>query len=69
MFKNVGNTDRLTRLILGLGLAGAAFFAKGDWRWIAVPGAVLIVTAFVRFCPAYWLAGIRTMAQPTTTRG
>ncbi len=69
MPSNVGATDRTARLILGLGLLGGAFFARGDWRWIAAPGAVLIVTAFMRFCPAYWLTGIRTCPYPAKTQG
>lgn len=68
MSSNVGVTDRTARLTLGIGLAVGAFFAHGDWRWIAAPGVVLIATAVTRFCPAYWVTGVGTCARPERTR-
>ena len=68
---NVGGADRALRALLGVILlaipfvpaAAAALAGMGAWIW-AVPavGAVLLLTALFRFCPAYTLLGIRTCA-------
>jgi hypothetical protein len=48
---NVGKTDRIIRAIVGaLLIVGAA--RGGSWV-VGVIGAVLIATAYLRFCPAY----------------
>jgi Protein of unknown function (DUF2892) len=64
----VGNSDRLIRLIVGVALIASAFFLGGAWRWIAAPGAMLVLTAAVRICPAYWLLRIRTIGAPPARR-
>lgn len=64
MAANVGSIDRGLRLILGLALIIFAFSYTGDWRWVGLAGPVLILTVLVRFCPAYWLLRIRTLARP-----
>ena len=60
---NVGSADRLIRIIAGLVLIAVPFVL--GWSMLgmivsALIGAVLVVTALVRFCPAYRLLGIRT---------
>ena len=63
MYANVGSADRLIRIILGLVLIALAFvLAWGTLGTIvsALIGAVLVITALVRFCPAYRLLGIHT---------
>ncbi|WP_431285744.1 YgaP family membrane protein [Humitalea sp. 24SJ18S-53] len=64
---NVGSLDRAIRFVLGAVLLVAPFVfpgvfaAMGAWRLaVAAVGAVLLGTAVFRFCPAYWLFGIRT---------
>ncbi|WP_295405995.1 DUF2892 domain-containing protein [uncultured Thiocystis sp.] len=47
---NVGNTDRLIRAIVGVLLILAIF--RGSWIG-GLLGAVLLVTAYFRFCPVY----------------
>jgi hypothetical protein len=48
---NVGNIDRLIRAIVGVLLIVAVL--RGS-SWIGgVIGAVLLATAYFRFCPAY----------------
>jgi len=50
---NVGNTDRLIRIVVGLVLIGlAATGIVGNWGWI---GIVPLLTGIFRFCPAYLL--------------
>ncbi|GGD15485.1 YgaP family membrane protein [Aureimonas glaciei] len=64
MFKsaNVGTTDRILRLLAGIALAVYAYTSLiGTWAIVAyVVAAVLILTALVRFCPAYRLLGTST---------
>lgn len=67
MTVNVGSADRLIRIILGLILIILPFVTSfGLWAnplaqlGVPVIGAVLVVTALVRFCPLYRLLGMRT---------
>lgn len=69
MFKstNIGTADRLIRLIIGVVLIALPFttvvpgLTQGYGRYAAlIVGAVLIVTALVRFCPLYRLVGAST---------
>ena len=67
-FANVGAFDRLLRLILGGGLIALPFLYAGlepsSMGGIAamVVGAILVVTAVVKFCPIYGIFGWRTRA-------
>ncbi len=67
MTANVGSTDRLIRIILGLILVVLPFVTNfAIWAnpiaavGVPIVGLVLIVTALVRFCPLYRLFGMRT---------
>jgi uncharacterized membrane protein HdeD (DUF308 family) len=59
LFKNnVGNTDRLIRVILGVLLIGNVFFAlQHPIGWV---GVILLVTGLAGICPVYSLLGINT---------
>ncbi|KHF29431.1 DUF2892 domain-containing protein [Anoxybacillus sp. ST4] len=52
MKANIGSVDRIIRLILGVALLGL-FFLEGNIKYVGILGIVLIITAFVRFCPLY----------------
>jgi hypothetical protein len=57
---NLGNYDRIVRVLLGLAFV-AVPFAAGWAVWsgiLAAVGAVLIVTAAISFCPIYALFGL-----------
>jgi len=67
--RNVGPVDRWIR-----GLLGVALVVLGGWTWggwqghvggliAVVVGAVLVVTALVRFCPLYRLLGVSTCKE------
>lgn len=69
---NIGSTDRIIRIIVGLVLIAAAFVPPlaaplaglGKWIWVLpVVGVVMVVTAVLRFCPAYTLFGINTCSR------
>lgn len=58
MIKNVGQLDRVIRIVVGLLLISLVFIGpQTPWGWI---GIIPLVTAFVSFCPAYRLLGLRT---------
>lgn len=69
MFKaaNVGAIDRIIRIVIGIVLIVLPFttavpaLAEGYARYAAlIVGAILILTALVRFCPLYRLIGAST---------
>jgi hypothetical protein len=69
---NVGNVDRGIRFVAGLLLIALCILPPsapllgglGTWTWVALAaGAILIVTAAIRFCPAYRLIGANTCGR------
>ena len=55
---NVGSTDRLLRIIVGLVLIALVFIGpKTPWGWI---GVVPLLTGLFRMCPLYSLIGVNT---------
>jgi len=60
---NVGGTDRILRVVLGLALIGmAAFGVIGAWGWI---GVVPLMTAAMGYCPLYTVLGFSTCPLQT----
>jgi len=59
MFKiNVGSTDRVLRVIVGLVLIALVFVGpETPWGWI---GVIPLATGLFRMCPLYQLFGINT---------
>ena len=58
MKMNVGNIDRILRIVIGLVLIVlAATNTVGVWGYI---GIVPLLTGIFKFCPAYSLLGINT---------
>jgi hypothetical protein len=60
MQKNVGNADKVIRVVVGLGLLSLLFLLNGSMKWIGLIGIVPIGTALMGFCPLYAMLGIRT---------
>ncbi|MEJ2686058.1 MAG: DUF2892 domain-containing protein [Gammaproteobacteria bacterium] len=60
---NVGGADRIVRVLVGIALLVIGFVVPmgGGWQIAAFAvGAILLVTALVRFCPLNRLVGINT---------
>ncbi|MEO5957611.1 MAG: DUF2892 domain-containing protein [Opitutaceae bacterium] len=57
MKPNIGSADRIVRIVAGLGILGAGYYFKNWWGLV---GLLPILTAVVRFCPAYLPFGINT---------
>ncbi|MCC7388592.1 MAG: DUF2892 domain-containing protein [Phycisphaerales bacterium] len=66
MKANEGGIDRAIRVLVGIGLLGAAFLKLGvmDGALLGIVaagvGAVALLTGIVGFCPAYMLLGLKT---------
>jgi heme/copper-type cytochrome/quinol oxidase subunit 4 len=63
MIKNVGQTDKIVRIVLAVILASLDFFevVKGGFSWVlSVVAIVLLATALLNFCPLYKILGKST---------
>ena len=63
MKKNMGNTDRLIRILLAATFAALYFggIVTGTLGLVLlVLGAVFVLTSLVSFCPLYALVGLNT---------
>jgi hypothetical protein len=52
---NVGKTDRIIRVIVGVGIIAIGVYLKSWWGAI---GVIPIITATIGWCPAYLPFGI-----------
>lgn len=57
MKKNIGNIDRVLRVIIGCTVLGAGYYFKSWWGLL---GLVPVLTAVFGFCPAYLPLGLDT---------
>ncbi|BDV32764.1 YgaP family membrane protein [Methylocystis iwaonis] len=61
MEANIGQADKIIRIVAGLVLLSLAFVGpKTAWGFI---GLVPLATAFINFCPAYKLLGMNTLGK------
>jgi hypothetical protein len=61
MEPNVGQTDRIIRIVAGLLLLSLT--VVGPQTWWGLIGLVPLATAFINFCPAYKLIGFNTLGK------
>ncbi|MBK8114606.1 MAG: DUF2892 domain-containing protein [Candidatus Accumulibacter sp.] len=58
MQANIGSSDRIIRISIGVALIGASLAGLiGAWGWV---GVVPLATGVFRFCPAYLPFGMST---------
>lgn len=66
MKKNLGNTDRIIRLVIA-GILALLWFQNivpGTWgNVLLAAGALLAITSFISFCPIYKLLGLNSIAS------
>lgn len=60
MESNIGSTDRIVRVVLGLVIVGLGI-AYGSW-WGLI-GLIALATAAINWCPAYRLLGLSTRSK------
>lgn len=59
---NVGNGDRIFRIVAGLILIALVFVGpKTPWGWI---GLIPLLTGLFRWCPIYRMIGINSCKKP-----
>lgn len=61
MEANVGQTDRMIRIVVGILLLSLVFI--GPKSWWGLVGLAPLATAFINFCPAYKLLGVNTLGK------
>ena len=54
---NVGSTDRLIRIIVGIAIILLGFLYE---NWWGIIGVVVLLTGILKVCPAYMPFGIST---------
>ena len=60
MKANVGNADRVIRIVAGILILSAVFLLEDNARWFGLIGIVPLATGLIRWCPAYSLLGTNT---------
>ncbi len=63
MKRNVGNVERVIRVVVGLGILSLVFFLDGNARWWGLLGLGPIATGAMGYCPPYAWLGINTCAK------
>ncbi len=57
---NVGSTDKVLRIIIGLAIVGIGAYLNSWWGAI---GLIPILTALINWCPMYAIFGVKTCAK------
>ena len=60
MQRNVGKTDKIIRIVIGLGIIIAGIYLKSWWGAV---GIVPIITAAIGWCAAYVPLGISSCGK------
>lgn len=63
MKANIGTVDQVIRIILGLVLLALLLILDSGIKYIGLLGIVLLLTAFIKFCPLYTLFGFNTRSK------
>jgi len=61
--ENIGSIDRIIRIVLGFALLLLLFLLDGGIKYIGLIGIVLLLTAFIKFCPLYTVFGINSSSR------
>ncbi len=67
MKKNIGNCERVIRIVVGLGILSLAFIGpQSPWAYL---GIVPIFTGLTGWCPPYTILGISTCKKNGSCSG
>jgi len=61
--KNMGNIDRIIRLVVGAGLFSLLFVVNNNWKYLGILGIILLLTSAVGICPLYMPFKINTQKK------
>ncbi len=68
MEQNVASSDKILRIVIGIGLISFANFGpETGYNYIGWIGIVPLVTAFLGICPSYMIFGIKTNRTKDST--
>lgn len=68
MKKNMGNADRIIRVLLALVFGGLYFTQTVTGTAgivLVVLGGIFLATSLISFCPLYTLVGVNTCKKPS----
>ncbi|MDD2534791.1 MAG: DUF2892 domain-containing protein [Eubacteriales bacterium] len=51
--KNMGQLDRIIRLVAGAGLFSLFFVLDNNWKYLGILGLVFLATSAIGTCPLY----------------
>jgi hypothetical protein len=57
---NVGNLDRIARVVIGLILLSLPLWLDSPWRWLGLIGIMPLITGLAGRCLGYRLLGVST---------
>ena len=57
---NVGNLDRIVRIVIGLILLSLPLWLDSSWRWLGLIGIMPLLTGLAGRCPGYRLLALST---------
>ncbi|MDM8168338.1 DUF2892 domain-containing protein [Roseovarius sp.] len=61
MFKqNIGNIERILRVLVGAALILGYFLGDGAYSWLYLLGIIPLATGVIGYCPPYAWLGINT---------
>jgi hypothetical protein len=60
MIENIGNTDRIIRICIGISIIVTGFYFN---NWMGILGFGPLLTAFLSFCPLYSMLNINTFGH------
>jgi hypothetical protein len=60
MTQNVGSTDRVLRVVLGVALLAFAVLSAWPYAWLGYIGVIPLLTAAMGSCPVYSMLGMST---------
>jgi hypothetical protein len=65
---NVGDGDRIFRMVLGFVLLSLTTILDSPWRWWGFVAFLPLGTGLMARCPIYSLLGISTCRRPSRAR-
>jgi hypothetical protein len=68
MQPNIGDFDRMIRVVAGVLLLSLLFFLEGELRWLGLIGLVPLITGLVRRCPLYAASGINSLSADSPNK-
>lgn len=51
--KNIGNVDRVIRVVLSVALFSLFIVLPGNYKWFGLLGIIPLLTAIIGVCPLY----------------